>query len=67
MARSKTFCANANWYGYSGPGLKEKLCQLVGWEAKTDDPRLKTNEAYDVAYEAIYEALPDCRGRCSCG
>jgi hypothetical protein len=29
------------------------------------DPRLRTKEAYDLAYETILAALPDCRG-CSC-
>jgi hypothetical protein len=29
------------------------------------DPRLRTSEAYDVAYETIYNALPDCRN-CGC-
>lgn len=29
------------------------------------DPRLKTEEAYDVAYRFLYEFLPPCRN-CSC-
>ena len=29
------------------------------------DPRLKTPEAYDIAYSTIYDRLPDCRG-CRC-
>lgn len=53
------FCANEIWY----TRFKPRLLQLVGWEAK--DPRLKTQEAYDTAYEKIYNRLPDCSG-CSC-
>jgi hypothetical protein len=61
------FCANAVWYGYTGfqPGLKERLSCLVGWAAERGGD-LRTSEAYDVAYHTIYQALPDCRGRCLC-
>ena len=65
---SDNFCANRVWYGYGsagGPGLKQKLCALVGWEARNRDPRLVADVAYDVAYDVIYEALPDCR-KCGC-
>jgi hypothetical protein len=31
----------------------------VGWGARK--PILRSSEAYDVAYDAIYELLPDCR------
>lgn len=51
------FCANHIWYRYGG--LKSQLCHIVGWDAI--DPRLQTSEAYDVAYETIYGALPDCQ------
>ena len=27
---------------------------------------LRSSAAYDVAYQTIYEALPDCRSRCAC-
>jgi hypothetical protein len=65
--RSPIFCANAVFYGYPGhrPGIKQRLSALVGWGRK-GDPVLGTCEAYDVAYETIYEALPNCRGRCRC-
>lgn len=62
---SHRVCANERWYGYSrwkGRGLKDKLCRLVGYEAQ--NPRLRTEDAYDVAYDHIYAALPDCR---NCG
>lgn len=107
-----SFCANQAWYG--GPaGLKGKLCQLVGWERRSDEREqfgeewdrehgkgawkiysgselfaradaeepylwaakaedeaagkgaLWGDDAYDVAYEHLYELLPDCRN-CGC-
>ena len=66
-SRPANFCANEVWYGYfHRVGLKKRLCQLVGWERADRDPVLGTSAAYDVAYEVIYQALPDCRGRCAC-
>jgi hypothetical protein len=57
----KGFCANAVWYGYDGSGgLKGRLLMLVGWERRPRHEVLNTQEAYDVAYETIYRALPDC-------
>src|SRR5262249_40882385 len=64
----RRFCANAAWYGYDDPelGLKHRMSLLVGWHAdRGADPRLRTPAAYEVAYETIYGALPDCR-RCGC-
>jgi hypothetical protein len=65
--RGPVFCANAVWYGYSDhrPGLKDRLCRLVGLQAERGGA-LASSAAYDVAYETIYRALPDCRGRCAC-
>jgi hypothetical protein len=66
--RTKSFCANQVWYGtaYSG-SLKDRLCVLVGWERLgSGDPRLKTSEAYDLAYDKLYDVLPACRN-CACG
>lgn len=61
------FCANAVWYGYPPlPSMKKALASLVGWHAYAAPP-LNTNTAYSACYEAVYEALPDCRGRCACG
>jgi hypothetical protein len=61
------FCANAYWYGYPGyrPGLKGRLIRLVGMFAEGGGV-LRSSEAYDIAYHTIYNALPDCRGRCAC-
>jgi hypothetical protein len=54
------FCANEVWYGYNGhPGIKPRLCELVGWDAK--HPALRTIQAYDLAYDYLYDRLPDCR------
>lgn len=65
--RAESFCANAVWYGYDDrPSLKAELCGLVGWSARRPDALLRSPEAYDVAYESLYYALPDCRGRCEC-
>lgn len=62
----KRFCANAVWYGY-GPwahrGFKARMQRLAGWDAR--NPALRTQEAYDLAYDHLYSLLPDCRG-CSC-
>jgi hypothetical protein len=58
------FRANAVWYGfgkYRHSGLKPRLVQLVGWNARKVDPVLRSEDAYDVIYETISAALPDCR------
>ena len=64
---TRVFCANAVWYGYAGfePGIRSRLCELVGTCAEKGGD-LRPSEAYDLAYETLYEALPDCRGRCIC-
>ena len=51
------FCANEAWLR---GGLKDELCALVGWDRISGDPILRTEEAYDVAYDAVYKELPDC-------
>lgn len=63
------FCANAVWYGYDRPewlSLKGRASKLVGWERK-GDPLLSAEKAYDVAYETIYHALPNCQHEGPCG
>ena len=62
------FCANHRWYGCAGcavcnGGLKQELVHLVGWEA--ENPALRSEAAYDVAYEYLYRLLPPCRN-CLC-
>lgn len=61
--RKRSFCANHVWYN-SG-GFKARLLSLIGWNKSVTDERLRTSEAYDVAYEHLYNLLPDCRG-CLC-
>ena len=54
-----SFCANDVWYR---PGsFKSRLVRLAGWWA--EKPELRTSEAYDVAYDELYQQLPDCRAR----
>ncbi|OWY59137.1 hypothetical protein B7486_76180, partial [cyanobacterium TDX16] len=58
------------WYGYDGSGgLKGPLCRLVGFLRPSVSPEsdeLCTSRSYDIAYESIYEALPDCKVGCAC-
>jgi hypothetical protein len=49
------FCANRVWYGT----FKPALLKLVGWEAT--HPLLKSEAAYDAAYDYLYQRLPDCK------
>lgn len=63
------FRANAARFGYAGyrdRGIKSRLIELVGWYREGSDPLLETKEAYEIAYEMIYRALPDCRKGCAC-
>lgn len=66
-SRGKDYvCANDRWYGqgeWNGRGLREQIISLVGW--LSENPELKTTEAYDFAYQYIYCLLPDCRN-CGC-
>ena len=59
---NKPFCANFIWYGgHIGRGIKELMCRIVGSERrKAGWEFLRTSEAYDIAYDQIYQALPDC-------
>lgn len=64
----KYFCANEVWYGgEKDGGFRDWLMNLVGWDAQKIHkyPILGTSEAYDLAYEKCYDALPDCRN-CIC-
>lgn len=62
------FCANEVFFGYwghRGRGLKDRLLALVGWYAESDLAELRTEIAYDVCYDRIYDALPNCQA-CAC-
>lgn len=62
------FCANAAWYGYQQrpSGFRKRLSQLVGHLSGLDGV-LGTSRAYDIAYQTLYQALPDCRHGGCCG
>lgn len=57
--RDPSYCANQAWIFE----FKPELVKLVGWRAQK--PQLRTSEAYDAAYDALYRLLPDCRN-CAC-
>lgn len=61
-----SFCANAVWYGENGhTSLKSRMSSLVGWYAKSLDPRVRSPRAYDLAVDNLYSKLPGCRN-CRC-
>ena len=61
------FCANKIWYGYAGKdGIKDRLLKLVGYDREAGPEVLRTSESYDIVYDYIYDALPDCKGYCAC-
>lgn len=56
------FCANDVWFEQ----FKPRLLSLVGWEALPAYPDwMYGHVAYEIAYRAIYNELPDCR-MCAC-
>lgn len=60
------FCANDWWYGDNG--FKDRMSDLVGWGADEGNPQhalLETEEAYSLAYDTLYDLLPECRN-CGC-
>lgn len=58
-AGGKSFCANTAWYNK----LKPQMVELVGFEASKK--QLRSMDAYDLAYDVVYNELPDCRN-CIC-
>jgi hypothetical protein len=50
------FCANHLWYR----DFKPEVTRLVGWLRK-GHPVLGTSQAYNTAYQTLWEILPDCR------
>ena len=61
------FCANAVWYGYSRNGspyglggIRTELVKLVGDHSRNADPLLHSSDAYDLAYQTLWELLPPC-------
>lgn len=57
--RKRRFCANDIWYNQ----FKPYMVNHVGWHSSI--PELQSSLAYNITYEKIYEALPDCRN-CFC-
>jgi hypothetical protein len=58
------YCCNTKWYGYDdqSKGLKARMMRLVGWDRTRDsDEELTSQEAYMIALNTIYDALPGCR------
>jgi hypothetical protein len=56
------FCADEIWGGRHG--LKAKLYQLVGWNAR--NPAVSSCAACELADREVLNALPPCRGACGC-
>ena len=56
-----SFCANKVWYIHFAPRLNE----LAGERARSDDPLLRSDEAYELSYQKLYRSLPNCRS-CVC-
>jgi hypothetical protein len=65
--RAVRVCANRAWYSYGQASQKDSLrwwvIRLAGWQA--ENPRLRSEEAYDVAYGYLYNRLPHCK-HCGC-
>lgn len=65
--REKWHCVVSVW---SQSDYKERMKRLVGWHRKNagGDPRLWTEAAYNIAYDALMGALGECRPvECWCG
>jgi hypothetical protein len=60
----EAYCSELAWFGRGG--LKARMCDLVGYGAEQPG-LLATSRAYDVAYDTLIEALPDCDPGCLCG
>jgi hypothetical protein len=61
QSRRKRFCANRIYVWE----LKPRLEDLAGCTRRWGPNLLRTEAAYDVARDTVYDALPDCRG-CAC-
>lgn len=57
--RKKRFCANVIWENQ----LKPYMVNHVGWNSPI--PELRSSLVYNITYEKIYNALPNCRN-CFC-
>jgi hypothetical protein len=64
QAKSFKGCAVGGWYGPSG--LRGQMSKLVGWRRQEGPAELQGSAGYDLAYRALWNALPDCREGCTC-
>jgi hypothetical protein len=66
--KDSNFCANELWYALPRTrgfvGIKFLMQQLVGHGARRVE--LRTQDAYDVAYHTLYNAMPNCAHEGSC-
>ena len=59
------FCANEVWY--ESGGIKSQLRKLVGNEGcDSQDPILRSSEAYSLVYQYLWAILPNCRHAGGC-
>jgi hypothetical protein len=56
----KSFCAEQLWHSR----YKSRVGGLVGFNARSSHPEVRTREAYELACDVIREAMPPCR---NCG
>jgi hypothetical protein len=56
------FCADVEW----SRRFKQQLWRLVGFMARKDNEKLRSTQAYDLATQKCFAALPPCRGGCGC-
>lgn len=59
-------CWSCRFYGVSQrgirprlPGLKSRVCDLVGFGSHHENPALHTSAAYDTVYQTVLHAIPD--------
>jgi hypothetical protein len=56
------FCSHELWYGDDAhKGYGQRIAQLVGEDADTHDPVLRTAGAFQLAVSVLSRALPYCR------
>jgi len=59
------FCANEVWY--ESGGIKSQLRKLVGNEGcDSQNPSLRSSEAYSLVYQYLWAILPNCRHAGGC-
>jgi hypothetical protein len=66
-AAGPDFCAADTFAGFGNPrhGIKARLRRLVAWDFAKGGI-LGTSGAFEVCHDALFRALPPCRGGCGC-